>query len=397
MPAPLSNLKFNLKDLSDIYVGKDDIEFFTENLLNETGLDKLLTGELNATGSNHYGQLGTGDTINSLVMKKANTSPNWRSVVCGFAHTVALKDDGTLWVWGRNNRGQLGLNDTMDRSSPVQLGLDNTWKEISTRANHVVAIKENKSLWGWGANTQGQLGIGDFLDRSSPVQISSSDDLNWNFCSAGVNHSLATRDTLNYLWGWGDNSFGQLGNGNILAQSVPIFTGSNSWTKIEAAYRFSAGLKEGTLFTWGRNQYGQLGQVNIISRSSPVQVSGYNAWSTFSCGDAHVLALGTNYALFAWGRNHKGQLGNNAILNRSSPTQIGTSTTWRKLAANSYTSFAIKYDGTLWSWGQNGIATKEGKLGLGDTIDRSSPVQLNNLEDWRTVSVGYYHSAAIRK
>jgi len=129
------------------------------------------------------------------------------------------------------------------------------------------------------------------------------------------------------------------------------------------------------VWTWGDNSSGQLGQNIAIAtdRSSPVQVGTGADWKYISCGSSHALVTKSNGTLWSWGLNSTGQLGQNDTVNRSSPIQIGTSTDWKYPLAGEASSFAIKTDGTLWVWGDAAFA---GVLGLGNTTDRSSPVQL---------------------
>jgi alpha-tubulin suppressor-like RCC1 family protein len=67
-------------------------------------------------------------------------------------------------------------------------------------------------------------------------------------------------------------------------------------------------------------------------------------------------------------------------------------TDWKDISARGFHSLAIKTNGTLWSWGGN----SSGQLGLGDTIARSSPVQVGSLTDWKDISAGGFHSLAIK-
>jgi len=96
--------------------------------------------------------------------------------------------------------------------------------------------------------------------------------------------------------------------------------------------------------------------------------------------------------LWAWGHNGYGLLGIGDITNRSSPVQVGSLTNWKATSARNYHTTAIKTDGTLWCWGYNDY----GQLGLGDTTPRSSPVQVGSLTTWKSVSAGNYHTTAIK-
>jgi alpha-tubulin suppressor-like RCC1 family protein len=105
-----------------------------------------------------------------------------------------------------------------------------------------------------------------------------------------------------------------------------------------------------------------------------------------------LTTSGFRRPLWAWGDNGHGELGLGDTADRSSPVQVGGLTSWNLISAGQYYSLAIKTDGSLWAWGFNG----NGRLGLGDTIHRSSPVQVGSLTNWNKVDCGYDHSLAIK-
>jgi len=90
--------------------------------------------------------------------------------------SLAIKTDGTLWVWGRNDAGQLGIGNTVDRSSPVQVGALSDWAQVCGIDRTSLAIKTDGTLWSWGLASNGLLGNGATVNRSSPVQIGSLTD-----------------------------------------------------------------------------------------------------------------------------------------------------------------------------------------------------------------------------
>ena len=138
------------------------------------------------------------------------------------------------------------------------------------------------------------------------------------------------------------------------------------------------------LWSWGSNYYGKLGLGDTASRSSPVQVGTTSTWSSveYNRGGTHTLATKTDGTLWAWGENFSGQLGLANTTNRSSPVQVGTLTTWSKVHATGCHILAIKTDGTLWSWGANVY----GQLGHGNFTNLSSPVQVGVLTTWSKIS-----------
>jgi len=96
--------------------------------------------------------------------------------------------------------------------------------------------------------------------------------------------------------------------------------------------------------------------------------------------------------LFSWGRNNYGQLGHGDTVYRSSPVQVGSSTTWSQIISGANHIIATKTDGTLWAWGRN----DNGQLGFNDVINRSSPVQVGVATTWNLVSVGSYSVMATK-
>ena len=96
--------------------------------------------------------------------------------------------------------------------------------------------------------------------------------------------------------------------------------------------------------------------------------------------------------LWAWGYNAYGQLGLGDAINRSSPVQVGALTTWSSVANGVLHTTAITTSGTLWAWGYNA----HGQLGLGDTTDRSSPVQVGALTTWSSIANGSYYTTALK-
>ena len=105
-----------------------------------------------------------------------------------------------------------------------------------------------------------------------------------------------------------------------------------------------------------------------------------------------TLAIKTNGTLWAYGSNAQGALGLGDTINRSSPVQVGAGTTWLAASVGQANVLAIKTDGTLWAWGTNG----EGELGLGDITTRSSPVQVGSATNWIQCSTGPFASSAVR-
>jgi alpha-tubulin suppressor-like RCC1 family protein len=349
-------------------------------------------GTLWAWGLNTSGQLGLSDVTSRSSPVQVGTGTDWNYVICLNTATLATKKDGTRWAWGLNTSGlPWGSNyNTTSESAPMQL-ITTLWTAISARYTHVLGIQSNGSLWGWGSNNVGQLGLGDAIARSSTTQVGS--DTNWSTVAVGESHSIAVK-SAGSIWSWGVNSFGNLGLGDTATRSSPVQIGLlNNWTsKITAAQTYTLAIKnDNTLWAWGYSFFGMLGKGDTISYSSPVQV-GTDSWDQITTGNYHSIGIRSN-AIYGWGLNDNGQLGVGNASSRSSPVQIGALTNWSIASGGWWSStMAIKTDGTLWGWGRNG----SGELGLGNTVSRSSPVQVGTDTDWSKIKCGVFCAFAIK-
>ena len=244
-------------------------------------------------------------------------------------------------------------------------------------------------LFAWGSNSSGRLGQNNTTNVSSPIQIPGT---TWSSISEGGTHSLAKK-TDNTLWAWGANINGELGQNNETRFSSPVQIPGTSWSSIatnNTDRQHSLATKtDGTLWSWGYGGTGKLGQNNQTRFSSPVQIPG-TTWSSISAAYKHSLATKTDNTLWSWGANDNGRLGQNDATYRSSPVQI-PGTTWSSISGGQNHSLATKTDNTLWSWGIN----QSGELGLNDRISRSSPVQIPGTS-WSSISGGRAHSLATK-
>jgi len=356
----------------------------------------MADGTVMAWGSNYYGQFGNGSYNNSSVPVAVTAlGGTVKAIAAGWAHSVALMTDGTVKAWGDNYYGQLGNGSYNESSTPTAVsGLDGVVTAIAAGDTHTVALLTDGTMRTWGDNYYGQLGNGeDGSDSYTPVAVTGLAGT-VAAIAAGDYHTVAIM-VDGTVKAWGDNGSGQFGDGSYNSSSLPVTTvGLGGAAKfIEAGNYFTVALlTDGTVKAWGDNSSGQLGNGTYNISSTPVPVTGLDAAVTsIASGAAHSVALLENGTVKAWGNNSVSQLGNAGSSN-APLTVSGLGGTVSAIAAGFYHNVALFADGTVKSWGYNA----HGQLGNGTNVDSATPVNVSALEDTVTaVAAGYAHTVAL--
>jgi alpha-tubulin suppressor-like RCC1 family protein len=315
----------------------------------------------------------------------AGAQPVVTQIAAGGNHSLFLKTDGSLWVMGDNTYGQLGDKSTDSgnffTNRPEQI-LPSGVIAIAAGGNHSLFVKSDGSLWVMGDDTYGQLGDGHvygvngYLGTNTPEQITVASNV--TAVAAGSSHSLF-RESDGSLWAMGLNSSGQLGDGTTNNSLVPEKIVPSGVLKIAAGDAFSlftarhnTGILTTTeLWTMGDNTYGQLGNGNGYSdyTNVPVKILSsmllLDAVITIAGGSTHSLLIKGDGSLWAMGYNHYGQLGDGTVdpglYNSTNLPELIVSSNVTAIAGGSTVSFLVKGDGSLWGMG----STYVGQLGNG--------------------------------
>lgn len=331
-------------------------------------------GTLWAWGANGFGELGDGSTTGRTSPVQIGTDNKWVNIAGGRNHTVAIKSDGTLWAWGRNVAGELGDGTTTQRTSPVQIGTDIKWLSIAGGGAHTVALKSDGTLWTWGYNGYGQLGNGGTTDSYAPAQLGT--DTKWVAIACGEYHTAA-RKSDGTLWGWGANSYGEVGNGTATTiWTSPAQVGTdNKWVSVTCGLRHTLALQsDGTLWTWGNNGFGQFGNGTISTQNvNPIQVTAQiNVVSlgTSSSGNQSGIVKSTRSQICMAGANSGGQLGDGSTSDASTFNCSNNICASYTLAAGVSTSYTQPLGGA----GNRTDFQNNCTLGLSVTASGASPV-----------------------
>lgn len=246
---------------------------------------------------------------------------------------------------------------------------------IATGYSYAVVLKADGTVWGWGENTSGELADGTFTNRSLPLAIPGLSGI--VAVASGTYHLVALKNN-GTVWAWGSNYYGQIGNGtNSTSSTVYQVSGLSGMVAVAGGSGHTVAVKNnGTVWTWGANTTGALGDGTLTSRLTPVQVSGLTGVVAVAAGNGHTVAVKSDGTVWSWGNNATGQMGDGVgVSYRTAPVQASGLTGVVAVAAGDGRTFALKADGTVWAWGANTY----GELGDGTTTQRTTPVLLTGL------------------
>lgn len=168
---------------------------------------------------------------------------------------------------------------------------------------------DNK-VYGVGFNKFYQLGLGDDLNRTDAALIQQLSDYNIQYIQLTAQNGTALSED-GQIFRWGANSFGQIGNGNLLDQKVPLkLENPNNVRQIHSSTSHVACVtQEGDLYCWGNNSFGQIGNESMKNQLSPVKVKLPAKAVHVALGEAHTMAILETGIVYSFGRNLEGQLG----------------------------------------------------------------------------------------
>jgi alpha-tubulin suppressor-like RCC1 family protein len=318
------------------------------------------------------------------------------ALAAGHQHSLGLAADGTLWTWGRGTDGQIGDGGMQDRSVPVSVLTNVT--AVAGGQQHSVAVRNDGTVWGFGSNGSGRLGDGTTTPRPLPTQALGLTDI--VAVAAGYDHTLALKSD-GTVWAFGSNADGQLGDGTNTASSTAVqVLGLDGVTSIAAGDRFSLAVQQdgatgGFVWAWGRNSSGQLGDGSTLARSIPVRVPGIANAVQVAAGESFGLVRLTDGTVRGWGANDATQLGTMLGASSTIPVVVPALSGVTFVTAGSRHALALDADGRIWGWGLNA----NGQLGTPNyngTPGTGAPQLLPGVVGALGAAGGRQHSIVLR-
>jgi alpha-tubulin suppressor-like RCC1 family protein len=284
------------------------------------------SGQVFCWGTNFFLQLGGGSEVGTTTPAMVPGLPaGITTIATGKAHNCVSTGAGAVLCWGNNEWGQLGNGAGAGNSPPVSVtGLSAGVTELSANVGfHTCARLAPDDVRCWGLNQNGQIGDGTSTDRLVPADVVALPPETQRI-AAGVEHSCAIDDG-GALWCWGDNGFGQLGDGTTTDRSMPVpVTGLSSGViAVSLGLWHSCAITgDGAGWCWGRGPEGQLGNGEETTESAPVPVADLGAMTQIALGDLFACAVYADDSIRCWGNNGTGQLGDGTTTSRATPVEV---------------------------------------------------------------------------
>jgi alpha-tubulin suppressor-like RCC1 family protein len=271
---------------------------------------RLKQGAIKCWGFNYAGQLGNGEKSHTPDARPVMRLPsNVKQVSAGTHHACAVTETSDVYCWGENAGGQLGNRSMFDANFPVKVAGVQAMRVVAgpyyrgrtNGATCVVTPSGGVKCWGGGTATGFSL---SFVRSITPVDMPGL-STGISDVAIGEQHlcALLTDGTIKCL---GVNFDGQLGNGspfNTASSSPVLVTGLSDVASISANQAHTCVLtKAGGVKCWGDNEYGQLGDGSLNDRNTPVSVLGLSSdVKAISAGMRHTCAVKTDGTVWCWG------------------------------------------------------------------------------------------------
>jgi alpha-tubulin suppressor-like RCC1 family protein len=311
-------------------------------------------------------------------------------VNAGSFHTCGVFAAGEAYCWGWGRYGQLGNGSTPEyQLVPALVAGGLTFASVSPGGGGATCgVTTVGEVYCWGSGLYGQLGNGSLEDQLVPVLVGSG--LTFSSVSAGGGWICGV-STVGEAYCWGSGLYGQLGNGSLEDQLVPtLLAGGLTFAAVSAGSRHTCGVTAaGRAYCWGENQFGQLGIGSLENRPVPVLVAGGLTFASVSAGHHHTCGVTTTGKAYCWGSDDTGQLGNGSLQAQLEPGLVAGGLTFASVSAGGAQTCGVTTAGKAYCWGA-------GALGNGSwEFFEDSPTAVSGGLTFSSVSAGYGHTCGV--
>ena len=309
---------------------------------------------------------GNYDCVFTSPVRATNLS-GAKSIATGLATNFVVKEDGTVWTWGQNRNGTLGvgLAPSNNQFRLQQVTALNQIQAVHCQWNHCLALGRDGRVWSWGENNFGQVGDGTTIDRWTPILINGLPTITQIWATAYRSLALATDGSI---WTWGQG-LGQVpalygGAPNLISNVTAV---AGTWGDVFLK-------SDGSVWASGNNDFGQRGNGSVfVLGNSFTRVNNLSDIIAVSAQGNRFLALRRDGTVWAWGSNINGAMGAGSFTQAvyDQPVMLALQSIVA-IDVGNVSSYAIASDGTIYGWGNN----ETGGLGDNGASNRASPVRM---------------------
>ncbi len=272
------------------------------------------SGVLKCWGANGSGQLGDGTLISRTSPVTIDSGTSYKSVAVGGngseAHSCGITTAGILKCWG--NDRVMATGTTVHRLTPSIIDTSMSYSSVTVGDTYTCAINSVEVLKCWGTSYHGQ-----------SQSIATVVDPGTAYKSVTASYTAVCGITnANELKCWGT---GHLGSGAYSAsQSTPIIIDSGtSYRNVSVGPAAICGITlTNSLKCWGVNSWGEVGNGSLVAQTTPLRIDAGTLYGSISVGSAQTCGITTGGLAKCWGSNNAGQLGDGTTSIKLTPTAV---------------------------------------------------------------------------
>nr|MBP9706659.1 hypothetical protein [Oligoflexales bacterium] len=299
-------------------------------------------GSLYCFGSDDFGQRGDAGIADAasespvaVDVSSLATSSAFVQMASGRSHLCALSGAGHVYCWGSDDSGQIGNGSSQDgdQDTPmmVEANMSNAgaavrFRSIAAAGDYSCALATNNKAYCWGDNTYGQLGNGlSGSGQKAEYPVAVGGNLEFRSLAPGLYHVCGLRADEGSIYCWGKGDTGAIGDGNDTLRTAPtLVSGGYTYIDLAAGNGFSCGVRDNLdAYCWGSDYYRALGDGDSDTSGndpSNVVTTAASGFLNISAKNNHICGLTADHTVECWGRGNRGQLGNNQQTIKSEST-----------------------------------------------------------------------------
>ena len=320
----------------------------------------------------------TGFSIAALLLGACSNSSGTTSSTS--PHSAATSGS-TAFRWGVV--GNKGAISQLQLETPTAIaGIPGRVVQIATSNSDGYARTSTGAVYGWGVNSYGELGDGHltpYETKAFKVDFPAGVTITSLANPMPFDGGLAI-DSTGHAWGWGLSAADDLCLSGLIEkkpQQLPL----SDVTLATGARTHALFDSHGVVYACGSGDAGELGNGSTASASTPTPVvglpNGVRVTALTSSWEGSGALL-RNGAYYNWGYNAAGQLGNGSTTNSAVPVEVALPNPVTQVfqggsGAKNGQTIAILRNRAVWTWGNN----DRGQLGIGSRIDSDVPVQVH--------------------